>query len=306
MTNEKMNDALAPELDEELAVDYSQEAIDEMRASIADLEEKENALNEKLVKAREAGLIEQSARCRALLQRVVALKQRKKDELRVAEARYLADEIDGFAEDMENELDPGAEVDEEVVEVYNHRAKAKRMRLIAKILRGITLFAGTVGALAYLLLCQPEVMDISFNWITLGIDAAAMAVLFIVAGCIAGSAKTHESIADEIEAEYLVEQELLAEQEREELLSLETLEAAAEAYAIETAGPKVQKTPRKIGPVTVPEIPEKVKKNVHKIVPVAAAATVAVAAACVASSKKKKAEAKRTAAIRRDFFNWLS
>ena len=39
MTNEKMNDALAPELDEELAVDYSQEAIDEMRASIADLEE---------------------------------------------------------------------------------------------------------------------------------------------------------------------------------------------------------------------------------------------------------------------------
>ena len=97
MTNEKMNDALAPELDEELTVDYSQEAIDEMRASIAALEEKENALNEKLVKAREAGLIEQSARCRALLQRVVALKQRKKDELRVAEARYLADEIDGFA-----------------------------------------------------------------------------------------------------------------------------------------------------------------------------------------------------------------
>ena len=30
MTNEKMNDALAPELDEELAVDYSQEAIDEI------------------------------------------------------------------------------------------------------------------------------------------------------------------------------------------------------------------------------------------------------------------------------------
>ena len=44
----------------------------------------------------EAGLIEQSARCRALLQRVVALKQRKKDELRVAEARHLADEIDGW------------------------------------------------------------------------------------------------------------------------------------------------------------------------------------------------------------------
>ena len=57
---------------------------------------------------------------------------------------------------------------------------------------------------------------------------------------------------------------------------------------------------------TIPEVPEKVKKNANKIIPVAAAATVAVAAACVASSKKKKEEAKRTSAIRRDFFNWLS
>lgn len=306
MANEKMNDALAPEFEEELAVDYSEEAIEALRASIADLEEKENVLTEKLAKAREAGLIEQSARCRALLQRVVALKLRKKDELRVAEARYLADEIDGFAEDMENELEPCPVVDEAVAEGYNHRAKSKRLKLISKILRGITLFAGTVGALAYLLFTQPEIMNLPFEWVYLAIDGVAMLILLIVSAAIGASAKTHARIADEIEADYLIEQELRAEQERNELLSLENLEAAAEAYAIETAGPKVQKTPRKIGPVTIPEVPEKVKKNVHKVVPVAAVATVAVAAACAASAKKKKAEAKRTSAIRRDFFNWLS
>ena len=125
-------------------------------------------------------------------------------------------------------------------------AKAKRMKLIAKVLRGITLFAGTVGALVYLLLCQPEVMDISFNWIALAIDAAAMIVLFIVAGCIGASAKTHDQIADEIEAEYMVEQALLAEQERDELLSLETLQAVAEAYAIELIQKQLQSSPQYI------------------------------------------------------------
>ena len=98
----------------------------------------------------------------------------------------------------------------------------------------------------------------------------------------------------------------MAEQERDELLSLETLQAAAEAYAIEAAGPKTAKAPRKLGPVTVPEVSEDIKKNINKIAPVAAAATVAVAAACVASSQKKKAEEMRRSAIRRDFFEWLS
>ena len=36
MANEKMNDALAPEFEEELAVDYSEEAIEALRSSIAD------------------------------------------------------------------------------------------------------------------------------------------------------------------------------------------------------------------------------------------------------------------------------
>ena len=305
MANEKMNDLLLDDV-EDVGAEYSAEMIEAMRAEIADLEEKENSLNEKLAKAREAGLIEQSARCRALLQRVVTMKNRQKDELRVAEARFLASELDAFAEDMENELDPHEEIDEEIVETYNHRAKAKRLRLVSKILRGITLFAGLVGALVYSILSQPEVLNIPFEWLYLAIDGVAMVALLIVSACIGNSAKTHEARADEIEDAYLIEQELLAEQEREELLSLETLEAVSEAYAIESAGPKAPKTVRKIGPVTIPEVPEKVKKNANKIIPVAAAATVAVAAACVASSKKKKEEAKRTSAIRRDFFNWLS
>ena len=99
----------------------------------------------------------------------------------------------------------------------------------------------------------------------------------------------------------------MAEQERDELLSLETLQAAAEAYAIEAAGPKTAKAPRKLGPVTVPEVSEDIKKNINKIAPVAAAATVAEAAAkAKADEEKKKAEEMRRSAIRRDFFEWLS
>ena len=306
MTNEKMNESFLSELDEELAIDYSQEAIEALRASIADLEAKEAVLVEKLAKARETGLIEQSARCRALLQRVVAVKQSKKDELRLAEARALADEIDDFAEDMEAEFEPEILPEEVIEEGYNYRAKSKRLKLISKLLGSITLIAGILGAMVYLILCQPEVLNTQFEWLVLGIDAVAMAALLIAAGAINASAKTYASCADEIEVEYLLKQELLAEQERNELLSLETLDAAAEAYAIESAGPKVEKKTRKIGPVKLPEVPEKVKKNATKILPVAAAATVAIATACAMSSKKKKEEEKRTSAIRRDFFTWLS
>ena len=128
MANEKMNDLLLPDV-EDVGAEYSAEMIEAMRAEIADLEEKENSLNEKLAKAREAGLIEQSARCRALLQRVVTMKNRQKDELRVAEARFLASELDAFAEDMENELDPHEEIDEEIDEVartLNHLTKGDK------------------------------------------------------------------------------------------------------------------------------------------------------------------------------------
>lgn len=229
-----MNEALAPEVDEK-EIDCSEAALESMREEIAALEEKETVLTEKLAKARTAGLIYQSARCRALLQKIVMLKRAKKEELKIAEAHALAAELDSFANEMENELDPEfVKQDEEAqAQISAYRMKAKKGKLAAKILTAIALFACLTGAIVYLLLSLPEIMNIPFNWVYLAADAAILVVMLVIAACCNSSAKANDALADAVEAERQQAIDEYNEQLRVEMMSLASLEAVAEAYDIE-------------------------------------------------------------------------
>ncbi len=338
MAKKNVYEAFTPEFEEELLLEETAESneeelieetdeqqteeltvvIEELRAAIADLEQKEALLTEKLVKARDAGLAEQTEKCRALLLQVVMAKRRKKAELKHAEARALTEELDNFALELENELNPSVEEevpeDENVVERKRLRAKAKRQNLISKVLFAAGTFAAVVGALIYLLLAQPAVLEdpVPFNWVGLVVDGCALVVLWIVCGCIKAASNANMRRADELELIEDTEQESETADvspEEQQALEQEQREAFSELCAIEAAGPAAQapaKKAKKIGNVTLPEVPEKVKENVHKLLPVAAVCTAVVAAVCISSSRKKAAERKRAAAIRRDFFKWLS
>ncbi len=337
MAKKTMNETLVPVIEDEtllesaeVAADECTEAdfeeeyvptaeeltaiIEELKVQIADLEQKENTLAGKLALAREAELAEQTEKCRALLLKVVMAKREKKATLKQAEADLLAMQLDDFAEELENELNPP--LDEEELEEINAieaeqkrlYGKAKRGKIFSKVLSFIALFAGIAGALVYLILSQPDVLNIPFDWMYLAIDAAAMIVLLIVAGCIKGAAKANARKAEALEPEV---DETEIEEPKIDIYALdrEQLDAISEAYAIEKAGPKVEKQPKKFGKITLPQIPEKVKTtvkdNADKIIPVAAICTAIVAGMCISSSKKKAAARKRSAAARRDFFNWL-
>ena len=321
MTNEKMNEALVAE------AEYSEEMLDALRASIAELEEKEVILTEKLAKAREAGLMYQSARCRALLQKVVMMKQSKKDELKVAEAQILADELDALANEMENELDPEFVARDEaaVADIATYRMKAKKNRVISKVLSFVALFACITGAIAYLVLSLPEVMNLPFNWVYLAADAAVLVVLLLISASLSSAAKANAQIADELEAERQKAIDEYNERIRIEMMSLASLEAVAEAYEIEGIGaPAIEEEIEEIEEEAgekaegkyaaliakirakipaeklekVDKVAAKVKKSAKVVVPVASVCLAALAI-------NKYNEGKRRAQNREKFYQWL-
>lgn len=306
MADKKLLNAEEAVAEEEVVFDAAVEELELLRAAIADLEEKEAILTEKLCLAKEKGLTAQADKCRELLQKVIAQKQVKKGELQEAEARKLAAELDELTEQMENEISPKPFEEEKELE-YNYRAKANRMGLISRLIGFVGVFACMVGAIVYLLLTQVETMNLPFEWLYLAITGGAAVVFLIVAICIGNTASAYRCLADEIEAERVAAEEALAEQAKAELLALHTLNAAIEANGAEVKQDMQNAKPKRtfLPDVKLPEVPEKIKKNVHKIVPVAAICTAIVAATAIKSAQKNAAAAKRSAAARKEFFNWL-
>lgn len=292
--------------EQEVVLEPVEDELEALRASIAYLEEKEALLTEKLCEAKAKGLTQQSDRCRALLQKVVIQKRQKKDLLQEAEAKKLADELDGLADELEAEFDPKPFAEEEELE-YNYRAKAKRLSLISRMIGFVGVFACLVGSLVYLILTQVETMNLPFEPLSLIITGGAAVVFVVIAVIVGASANNYKRYADEVEADRLEKERQLAEQERAELLALARLNAVSEAYSIETKQDMQNAKPKRalFGKVKMPEVPEKVKNNVHKIIPVAAICTAVVTAAAISSAQKKNAAAKRSAAVRKEFFNWL-
>ena len=98
-----------------------------------------------------------------------------------------------------------------------------------------------------------------------------------------------------------------AEEAKAELLAQNTLNAVIEANQAETKQDMQNAKPKRrfLPDVKLPEVPEGVKKNVHKIVPVAAICTAIVAAAAISTAQKNAAAAKRATATRKEFFKWL-
>ena len=306
MADKKLLQAEEAVAEEEIVFDAAEEELEMLRAAIAALEEKEALLTEKLCIAKEKGLTVQADKCRDLLQKVIAQKQTKKGELQEAEARKLAAELDELTEKLENEIDPKPFEEEKELE-YNYRAKAKRMSLISRLIGFVGVFACMAGAIVYLLLTQVETMNLPFEWLYLAITGGAAVVFLIVAICIGNTANAYMRLADEIEAERLEAERALAEQAKAELLALNTLNAVIEANSAETKQDMLNAKPKRkfLPDVKLPEVPESVKKNVHKIVPVAAVCTAIVAATAIKSAQKNAAAAKRSAAARKEFFNWL-
>lgn len=274
-----------------------------MRDAVAELQEKETVLCEKLNLAKEKGLTEQADRCRDLLRKVVRQRLKMQEELRIAEARQLAQELDALTEEIGAEFDP-APIPVEETEEYNYMAKSRRLSFLSKMIGFVGVFACFIGAFVYLLLAQVDTLNLPFEWTGLIVVGIGAVVFFVIALIIGASANKYKLIAEMLEAEREEENAILEAIAKEEAFTAESLDASAEAYALEKNVDS--KVAAKKFLVKLPvEVPEKVKKNVHKIVPVAAVCTAIAAAFAVSAARKRVAAERHSAAVRRDFFKWL-
>ena len=317
MSDIMLQQDLEPVVEEEILQDENEEetltpeeALEELRAAIADIEEKEAVLVEKLCLAKQKGLTVQAEKCRKLLQRVIAEKRAMKEELQEAEAFQLATEIDEFAAAFEEEIfpDPFAE-DEALAKTY--RSKSKRLGVVSRVIGFVGVLACLVGTIAYLLLCMPEVMNIPFEWIYPAATGAGIVLFLIISLCIGGRSNKFRRMADEIEEEIAIEREYMREEEENTIFSYSHLNAMTEAGDAEAKKTAEMNAPEKktilsVVKSKIPPVPENIKKNAKVIAPVAAACTAAIAIAAISSSQKKAAQAKRVAAVRKEFFKWLS
>ncbi|MBQ7346442.1 MAG: hypothetical protein IJW55_00640 [Clostridia bacterium] len=299
-----------------------------LRADIRLYEEKEKVVTEKLSLAKSKGLSPQVDRCRELLQKLVAEKQKKQAELKVVEARIREAEAKRFAAEFSEELDTLTEhiehdvlkLEEEALPeppsfepVYDHMAKSKRLSVISKAFAFVGIFTGLIGALVYMIMV--EFAFFKFRWIDLAIFGGIAVVMIIVGLFVGGASNKQKRLAEEIaaeiaekQAEYEAElaERARLEAEKKAAWRNENMDAVIEAYKIEKAG-DAKRARKKALQSLIPDLskPEELKKNLHKVAPVAAACA-AVAAVAMVSAGKKSAANRKTAALRREFFNWLT
>ena len=308
------------------------ELADSLRAEIAAFEQQEKVLAEKLCIAKRRGLLEPAARCRDLLQRLIREKMMKKEQLEGVEESYreakakrelaeLTAEVDALTEQIETEFFP-PEVD--LLEkptfepAYDHMAKSKRLGVIARAVAAIGVFTALIGSLIFMLFSEMSLVNFSWGGIIL---FAVIAIAAVVAGLIIGKGSNkHKAIAEQLKleieakmAEY--EAEVLARERAKAEMNapwrLENLDAATEAYALErekdlalAKAEAIEKDKNRMIAYGS-DILGLAKRNAKKLIPVALAGSAVIAAVAISRSKKKKAQAARSAAVRKEFRDWL-
>ena len=287
---------------------------EEVLADIEKLKEKSRILTGKLCVAKDKGMHEQAERCRTLLQRVVLFRNQKEAELKEIEERIrkakalefmerFSKEVDDLTYEIEKELF-GLEVDEEKLDQtplfeaeYDHKAKAKRLSFISSLFVWVGMLSSLLGAIAYLLLAVCHYT--AFSWLELSFFGGILVIALIFGAVSNHHKRLAKAIAEEIEerrAEY--EAEKLERERKLELArkvsQVENFDGIAEAYEIEKKEDQ-QRTVKKKVQALVPDLsdPEKVKKTLHRILPIVA--VFAVMTAALVTKKHKKKKLKKTA-----------
>ncbi|MBQ9761257.1 MAG: hypothetical protein IJW16_07905 [Clostridia bacterium] len=210
--------------------------------------------------------------------------------------------------------------------------KSMKLRTAAKLISCIGLIACLIGCAAYCVLCLPEVMNLPFEWLYIIIDLAAMFV-FVLVGVLLNLranvlARRADMQGEEVEyddenecaaeccatcpladqCDYLIADDVIPAK-KDEAVEEEAVEGE-ETEACEEATPAVkypavvekvrEKLPENIG-TKVDQVVVTVQENKKTVVAVAAAA----AATVLVIGAGKAQKAKRQAANRRRFYEWL-
>lgn len=218
------------ELEPELVVDISDQAFEDLSASLKKIEAMKQEIAEGILKAKKKNLTAHVEKFRAILRELVVMENALLEEKSKKETAKLALELDRLEAECSKELSANAATEAAEEIRSEHSLKATRYGIAARLIGFGGVFAFLLGCIVYLVLVQVDAVHVTFNWIW-PIANAALAVLFAAIGLSLNKKSLSYAALAQADAERLA-----AEKEKAaDKLAAEYSGIALQAYAVELA-----------------------------------------------------------------------
>ena len=209
-------------------IDISDEAFEELQASLDRVEAMKQDVAEGLFKAKQKSLDEHVEKFRAILRQLVIMENALLEEKSKKESAKLAIELERLEEEYNHKLSMNSEKTAARVAQSKYTRTAARYGIAASLVGFVGVFACLMGCIAYLILVQIDSLHLPFEWIWILVNAVG-AVLFAAAGF---SLNQKSFYYDDLAKEELLT--FKAEEERAaKKLAAEYSNVTAQAYAVE-------------------------------------------------------------------------
>ena len=226
--HEKSCSAELYELTPDQAVDVSDQAFKALRTSLEKIEAMKKDVAEGILKAKKKNMTEHVEKFRAILCELVVMENALLEEQDRKEASKLALELDALAEECRKEL-PSAAAENVSHEIESkHSLKAIRYGIAARLLGFGGVFTFLLGCIAYLILVQTTIVNLSFSWILPALSAVGV-LLFTMIGLSLNKKRRYYLHLAQEDSERIEAERVRAQQK----LAAEASNIAMQAYALE-------------------------------------------------------------------------
>ena len=225
---ERKKDPELYELQPEELVDISEQAFEDVRASLEKVEAMKQTVADGIIKAKEKNLKDHVEKMRTLLRKLVVMENSLKEEQNKKEAAKMAFELDRLEAECNRELSPSEEISDSADVENKFTTVALRYNAAAKLICFGGIFACLLGCVIYLLLVQIDPVNIRFEWIWMAINGLGIALFAAL-----GVALRQKSIDYMGLAEEAADKRRAEEEEKAQRVADEFAEIMAQAYALE-------------------------------------------------------------------------
>ena len=216
------------ELEPGQVIDISDQAFEDLRASLQKIEAMKQSVAEGILKAKKKNLNEHVEKFRAILRELVIMENSLLEEQSKKETAKLASELDQLEAECTKELSAVAEESAVQESKSTHTLKATRFGIAAKLIGFGGVFACLLGCIAYLSLVQIDAVPVSFDWIWLIVNAVLVVIFAAIGLALNKKALYYLALAQE-DADQLAAEEAQAAQK----LAAQFSNLALQAYAVE-------------------------------------------------------------------------
>ena len=209
-------------------VDVSDQAFEELHASLKRIEGLKQEIATGILRAKKQNLVEYVEKFRTMLRRLVAMENALLEETSQKESAKLARDLDLLEAEFAKDIKVTKRKAVSLKPKSKHAQTATRYGIAAGLIGFGGVFACLLGCIAYLLFVQIEGMGVTFEWIWPAVNAAGVLLFVVIGAILSRRSRVHSLLAKKELAQLEAEEQKKADRLAEEASAL-----AVQAYAVE-------------------------------------------------------------------------